>query len=126
MLCLRSTPLTHDLPSPAELLNNRVYQINLPAVLKPSVSENGGTNVKIQVRLDQQKKQYDKTARQPLCPLFPEDRVRGLDPSSNIWEPGVVQRVSDTPRSYLVATEKGAVFRRNRRHLHRTGVPIAP
>ena len=28
MLCLRSTPLGHDLPSPAELLNGRVYQTN--------------------------------------------------------------------------------------------------
>ena len=89
--------------------------------MKPSVSENGDTNVKLQVRQDKQKKQYDKTTRQPLCPLFPEDRVRILDPSSNIWEPGVVQRVADTLRSYLVATEKGGVLRRNRRHLRRTG-----
>ena len=28
MLCLRGTPLGHDLPSPAELLNGRVYQTN--------------------------------------------------------------------------------------------------
>ena len=28
MLCLCSTPLSHDLPSPAELLNGRVYQTN--------------------------------------------------------------------------------------------------
>ena len=56
------------------------------------------------------KKQYDKTARQPLCPLFPEDRVRILNPSSNIWESGVVQCVADTQHTYLVATEKGGVL----------------
>ena len=121
MLCLRSTPLSHDLPSPAELLNGRVYQTNLPAVLKPSFFASGDTNAKLQVRQDKQKEQYDKTARQPLCPLFPEDRVRIFNPSSNIWEPGIVQHVADTPRSYLVATEKGGVLRRNRRHLRRTG-----
>ena len=121
MLCLRSTPLSHDLPSPVELLNGRVYQTNLPAVSKPSFSANGDTNAKLQVRQDKQKEQYDKTAKQPLRPLFPEDRVRILNPSSNIWEPGIVQHVADSPRSHLVATEKGGVLRRNRRHLRRTG-----
>ena len=48
MLCLCSTPLTHDLPSPAELLNGRVYQTNLPAVSKPSVSADGDINVKLE------------------------------------------------------------------------------
>ena len=48
MLCLRSTPLGHDLPSPAELLNGRVYQTNLPAVSKPSVSADGDINVKLE------------------------------------------------------------------------------
>ena len=27
--------------------------------------------------------------------------------------------IADTPRSYLVETPEGAVYRRNRRHLHR-------
>ena len=42
--CLRSTPLSHDLPSSAELLNGQVYQTNLPAVSKPSISGNGDIN----------------------------------------------------------------------------------
>ena len=42
------TPLSHDLPSPAELLNGRVYQTNLPAVSKPSVSADGDINVKLE------------------------------------------------------------------------------
>ena len=93
-----------------ELLKGRVDQANLATVLKPSVSENGDTNAKLQTRQDKQNKQYDKTARQPLCPLFPEDRVRILNPSSNIWDSGVVQCVADTPHSYLIATEKGGVL----------------
>ena len=32
MLCLRSTPLYHNIPTPAELLNSRVYQTNLSAI----------------------------------------------------------------------------------------------
>ena len=49
MLCLRSTLPSHDLPSPAELLNGRVYQTNLSAVSKPSSSSNGGVNAKLQL-----------------------------------------------------------------------------
>ena len=69
MHCLRSTPLSHDLPSPAELLNGRVYQTNLPAVSKPLFSADGDINVKLQLRQDKQKVQYDNTARQPLRSL---------------------------------------------------------
>ena len=121
MLCLRSTPLCHDLPSPAELLNGRPYQTNLPAVSKPPFSANGDVNVKLQLRQARQKVQYDKTAQQPLHSLFPEDCVRVLNPTTGIWEPGIVQHVADTPRSYLVATDKGGIVRRNRRHLRTTG-----
>ena len=91
MLCLRSTPLSHNLPSPAELLNGRVYQTNLPAVSKPPLTGNGDTNAKLQARQDKQKEEYDKTAKQPVCPLFPEDHVRILNPSNNIWEPGIIR-----------------------------------
>ena len=118
MLCLRSTPLSHDLPSPAELLNGRVHQTNLPAVSKPS-SSNGSVNVKPQLRQDKQKAQYDKTAKQPLQPLFAEDRVHIHNPSNNRWEPGVVHCVADAPRSYMVANSTGGV-----RHLRRTYEPF--
>jgi len=121
MLCLRSTPLSCDLPSPAEMLNGRVYQTNLPAVSKPSSSANGDINVRLQLRQDKQKVQYDKAARQPLQPLFPEDRVRLLNPASRTWEPGVVRDVAATPRSYLVTADRGGTLRRNRRQLRTTG-----
>ena len=57
MLCLRSTPLDHNIPSPAELLNLRVYQTNLPAISKPSLSlsADGDINAKLQTRQEKQK-----------------------------------------------------------------------
>ena len=57
MLCLRTTPIDHGLPSPAELLNSRVYQSNLPAITKPSLAPiaDGDVNVKLQSKQDQQK-----------------------------------------------------------------------
>jgi len=123
MLCLRSTPLSHDLPSPAELLNGRVYQTNLPAVSKPSFSANGDISVKFQLRQDKQKVQYDKTAQQSLPSLFPEDRIRVYNPASGTWMQGIVQNVADTPHSYLVATKKGGTLR-NRRHLRTTVLSV--
>ena len=66
--------------------------------------------------------QYDKTAaQQPLRSLFPEDRIRVFNPASGTWTPGIVQHVAETPRSYLVATEKGGTLRENRCHLCATG-----
>ena len=99
MLCLCSTPLSHDLPSPAELLNGRVYQTNLPAVSKPSVSADGDINVKLQLRQDKQKARYDKTALQPRPSLIPEDCVRVFNPPSGTWMPGIAKHVADTPHS---------------------------
>ena len=68
-----------------------------------------------------QKVQCDKTAQQSLPSLFPEDRIRVYNPASGTWTQGIVQNVTDTPRSYLVATKKGGTLRRNRRHLRTTG-----
>ena len=121
MLCLCSTPLSHDLPSPAELLNVRVYQTNLPAVSKPLFSADGDINVKLQLRQDMQKAQYDKTAQQPRFSLIPEDNVRVFNPASGTWMPGIVKHVADTPRSYLVATEKSGTLWRNHRNVCATG-----
>ena len=99
VLCLHRTSLSHDLPSPAELLNGRVQLTNLPAVSKPSFSANGDINVKLKLRQDKQKVQCDKVAQQPLRSLFPEDRIRVFNPASGTWTPGIVHHVADTPRS---------------------------
>ena len=80
-----------------------------------------GQPLKLQLRQDKQKAQYDKTARQPRRPLIPEDRVRVFNPASGTWMPDIVKHVADTPRSYPVATEKSGTLWRNCRHLRATG-----
>lgn len=126
MLCLRSTPLDHSIPSPAELLNSRVYQANLPAISKPSLSlsADGDINSKLQTRQEKQKSQYDKTSK-PFPAIHPEDPVRVLNPHSRKWEPGVVRCNTQAPRSYVVDMANGSIRRRNRRHIHPTGENIA-
>ncbi|CAB4035721.1 Hypothetical predicted protein, partial [Paramuricea clavata] len=120
MLCLGSTPLSHDLPSPAELLNSRIYQTNLPAVSSPSCSASGDVNVKLQHRQDQRKILYDKSSK--FLPTLPaRSPVRFFDPGSKVWQPATIQFVASTPRSYVVETERGSFLRRNRKYLHPTG-----
>ena len=120
MLCLRSTPLSHDLPSPAELLNSRAYQTNLPVVSSQSCSVNGDVNAKLQIRQDQQKILYDKSSKS-LPVLSAQSPVRLFDPENKVWQPGTIQSVACTPRSYWVELENGSVFRRNRKHIRPTG-----
>ena len=38
VLCPRSTPLDQNIASPAELLNSRVYQANIPSISKPGLA----------------------------------------------------------------------------------------
>lgn len=122
MLCLRTTPIDHGLPSPAELLNSRVYQSNLPAITKPSLAPiaDGDVNVKLQSKQDQQKSYYDKTSK-PLPPLYPQDPVRVFDHRSKTWKPGIVRDGSRSPRSFMVDMTDGTTLLRNRRHMRSTG-----
>ena len=125
MLCMRSTPIDHSIPSPAELLNSRVYQTNLPAVSKPSLSlsADGDVNTKLQTRQEQQKSQYDKTSK-TLPAVYPDEHVRVLNSHSHKWDPGVIKNTTQTPRSYVVAMANGSTLRRNRRHIRPTGENI--
>ena len=122
MLCMQSTPIDHSIPSPAELLNSRVYQTNLPAVSKPSLSlsPDGDVNTKFQTRQEQQKSQYDKTSK-TLHAVYPDEPVRVLNPHSHKLEPGVITNTAQTPRSHVVAMANGSTLRRNRRHICPTG-----
>ena len=125
MLCLRGTPLDHHIPSPAELLNSRVYQTNLPAISKPSLSlsADGDINAKLQTRQEKQKSQYDKTSKH-LPVIHHDDPVRVINPHSHKWEPGIVKYHTETPRSYIVGMADGSIRRRNRSHIRPTGENI--
>ena len=62
------------------------------------------------------KKHFDKGTK-PLKPLSINDRVRLYDTISKTWnETGFVTRF-DGPRSYIVKTDNGSTFKRNRVHL---------
>ena len=122
MLCQRSTPLDHNIASPAELLNSRVYQANLPSISRPglSLSADGEVNNKLQAIQDEQKSQYDKSSK--LLPaMYPGDPVRVLNPHDHKWQPAIIKGSTQAPRSYMVTMTNGSTLWRTRSHIRPTG-----
>uniref|UniRef100_A0A803JXP8 Gypsy retrotransposon integrase-like protein 1 n=1 Tax=Xenopus tropicalis TaxID=8364 RepID=A0A803JXP8_XENTR len=122
LLSLRNTPVTGMKYSPAQLLMGRVLRSNLPAsasMLKPNVPQNVYSH--LQRHQANQKRYYDFRARS-LNPFQRGDRVR-METTQG-WQPAIVQKVRDEPRSYDVVTPQGKRYRRNRRHLRPDKVPM--
>ena len=114
MLCLRTTPIDHNLPAPCELLNSRMYRSNLPGKTPTDASRH--SNV-LQRRQDTVQRQWEPS--RPLPELTPQQSVRVQNPLNKTWEPGRVIARTNEPRSYKVETPRG-VYRRNRRHIRST------
>jgi hypothetical protein len=115
----QNTPID-DIGYPAQILMSRRLRSTLPTTniqLHPQVIKERNLKWKLVEKKNQQKKQYDKTAKE-LPNLTSGDKVRIK--RQDLWEPAVVVRKSSTPRSYDVKTQDGAVYRRNRRHLLKT------
>ena len=64
-----------------------------------------------------QAKYYDRHSR-PLKDLHIGEKVNMLD--NKTWKPAVVMNRCEEPRSFIVKTENGKTFRRNRQHLRQT------
>lgn len=117
LLDYRNTPI--DGTSPAQALMNRPLKSTIPASpqhLKPVLVDHENF---IARRETQQKKQcdyYNRTA-QFLPPLKENEAVRIKKTPDSKWEPAKVVEQHGTPRSYIVTTEDGTAYRRNRRHL---------
>lgn len=126
LLIYRATPIL-DGKSPAEILNNgRKLRSNLP--MADSCRGNHLTEsyerAKIQQKLKQ--KQYHDRNTKELSPLSPGQTVRLRDHNDSNW--GNCGKVLDqvAPRSYLVQTENGHMYRRNRRHILQSNKQFVP
>ena len=127
MLCLRTTPLDHQTPSPSELLNGRKYRSNIPTTTVAKLKESPACYTdNLQHRQNLQKAYHDRDAKS-LPPLHPQEHVRVQDPGSKSksWAPGQITQVLNAPRSYKVQTSSG-IYRRNRRHLRQTRESFHP
>ncbi len=119
LLVLRSTPLGADLPSPAELLQQRRFRTTLPTYV-PDPQMSGKVREVLQKRQDVAAERYNDTAKSKPG-LVGGQPVRLYNKVSRRWEPAVVTGYADTPRSYYVERIAGGVpLRRNRVHLRTT------
>lgn len=126
LLIYRDTVMAATRHSPNQLLIGRHVKTNLPtppSALQPCRSS------------DEEVREHDERAKRSyahhynrrhgvrsLPSLSPGDEVRVKTPQQADWaEKGVVTTPADTPRSCMVETSSGAVYRRNRGHLQATG-----
>ena len=66
---------------------------------------------------ENQAKYYNKHTK-PLSDLHIGEQIRIL--KDNKWKPAVITEKCEEPRSFIVKTEDGHKFRRNRKHLRQT------
>lgn len=116
LLCLRATPIDHQLPSPASMLFNRQIRTNLPVIIRNHRYDKEQVQERLQERQEQQKQHYDKHAHD-LPPLIPGEAVTVQNHTNKQWSPAVVRSVCPEPRSYIIESHNGSVFRRNRRDI---------
>ena len=114
MLYLRTTPINHYFPSPAETLNNPILRSNLIAkVSTPRFSNTDHIHEELKHRQDMQKMYHDRTAHD-LPPLVPGQDVRILDNQTGKWKPATITSKCAEPRSYILQLPDGSSKRRNR------------
>ena len=114
----RATPISGMKYSPSQLLMLRCLRTRLPCLdsqLVPNVVMDA-QNLLIQ-KQQLQKNMYDKNAKD----MEPLEKGEIVQIRSNKWNPAIVKNVHMNPRSYIVESEDGGVYRRNRRHLLKTG-----
>lgn len=121
LLAYRATPLEHGF-SPAQLLMGRNLRTSLPqpsSKLDPNWPELQAFRRKDEEERRKQAAHYNLHHRSRTLPE--------LTSGQKVWIPteeasGTLLRTANTPRSYLVETDRG-ILRRNRIHLRATGKP---
>ena len=123
LLCIRTTPVDSDIPSPGELLFGRKLQGNLPVRIYNRDRRRDEVHARLAERQQKQKNYYDQHAHD-LSHLEPGQDVRIQDHKTKEWQQGTIQEKCQEPRSYVVETENGKQLRRNRQHIRPTIRPV--
>ena len=117
LLTYKATPLSHNLPSPAELLNSRKYRTLLPTRIVPIRLQTEYRQI-IDCGKQIQAKLYNQHSR--VLPRLQQNQkvMVQLDPDKNMWTPAkIVQCPIGEGRSYSLRTIHGGVYTRNRRFI---------
>ncbi|KAJ8049003.1 hypothetical protein HOLleu_01539 [Holothuria leucospilota] len=105
LLCIRTTPIDSQIPSPAELLYKRKIPSTLPTQIHNNNPYKNDISERLQTLQSTEKDYYDK-ATQLQPPLIPGQRVYVQNQTGHKrWKPAKVERIKDEPRSYEVTTQ---------------------
>ena len=122
----RNTPVD-GLKSPAQLMMTRQLRSIVPTTHEPLQPRPNNLLQVVARREHQQalqKKYYDRSAK-PLTELKPQEAV--FLQMNDKWHPGKILRPTEEPRSYIVQTQDGGTYRRNRRFIRKDNTaPCTP
>lgn len=119
LLTYRNTPRSDALGSPNQRLLSRITRSLIPTPqenLKPKIVNNVSDTIRLE--REKQKSYHDRNSK-PASELQVGDKIR-LQTSARNWTGATILRETDKPRSFMVKTDSGKVYRRNTIHLHHT------
>ena len=120
LLEYRTMPISDCGKSPAQLLMSRRLRSILPpthASLQPAVVDAESTRRSFEEKQVKQKRFYDRTAKSRTR-ISAGDHVL-LKKNTGRYQPAIVTEEVNAPRSYVVRTRDGAVYRRTSHHLNK-------
>ena len=113
LLQYRMTPLSAELPSPAEILFGRKFRSNLTVL--PSQLMNSTIKKQRELIAKKENKFYPQNKNSTTeMPLEVGQKIWHQDPHTKKWIPGTIQEFCKEPNSYILKSENGATYRRNR------------
>ena len=108
LMIYQNMPLTSNLQSPKQILQNRVARSQLTM----------SNSARRKLGLEAEKvKTKTKNENLPLHDLYLGQDIMMQDPASKWWPPAVVTRLCKEPRSYEVRTSDNVTYRKTQVHL---------
>ena len=109
----RITPLSAEIPSPAEILFGRKFRSDLTVL--PSQLMNSTIKKQRELIAKKEGKFYPQNRNSTTeMPLEIGQKIWHQDPNTKKWIPGIIQEFCKEPNSYILKSQNGATYRRNR------------
>lgn len=114
LLQYRNSPLKNMGYSPSQLLMSRICKTKIPIIsnlLEPRLCEDVAR--KLENKQTISRKYFNRNSKD-LLPLKPNSDITMYNHVEKKWEPGLLIKQHESPRSYLVQNQFGDILRRNR------------
>ena len=112
ILDYRCTPVSSEIPSPAEILFGRRFRSSI-SILPSQVMNDRISTIRELIAKKEGKYHPYSDPKNPILPLEPGQNVWLQNSISRQWEEAVVREKCKEPNSYMVETPSGSILRRN-------------